>query len=295
MSIISIPNSIDYLMLNGAVLAINISGGKDSQAMAIALLKEYKHRGWAGQIVAIHANLGRADWEETLPFSRLIAAQSGITLEVVAAEGDLVDRMEQRLIKLDGTGKPFWPSPAARYCTSDLKRSPINKALRRYPLIISAAGIRAEESADRAKLQPLSIRKNITSSLLQDLPLEEAIQVHFDFSQQGEDRRLALDWFPIFDWKVEEVWNGCGTNSKELENRRSIYNTGNKEQALDGWPCHPCYVRGMDRLGCCLCIFNNESELKIAKKEVPVLFNKYVEMQDRSGFLFKKNLDLNNI
>jgi 3'-phosphoadenosine 5'-phosphosulfate sulfotransferase (PAPS reductase)/FAD synthetase len=53
--------------------------------------------------------------------------------------------------QLRGTGKPFWANAKIRYCTSDLKRGPIDKFYRDYHgVIISAEDIRAQESSARA-------------------------------------------------------------------------------------------------------------------------------------------------
>ena len=65
-------------------------------------------------------------------------------------DSDLTVRIAERKAKPEGTRQPFWPSPAQRYCTSDTKRSPINTQLVRanVPLVISAEGIRAQESQE---------------------------------------------------------------------------------------------------------------------------------------------------
>jgi len=58
--------------------------------------------------------------------------------------GDLTVHIAERKAKLEGTGQPFWPSPAQRYRTSDTRRGPINAKLvqAEVPLVISVEGIR---------------------------------------------------------------------------------------------------------------------------------------------------------
>lgn len=294
---LEVPEIINNLMMLGATLAINISGGKDSQAMTKVLMNEYQLRGWTGQIIAPHANLGRADWKETLSFSHQIANQNGLKLSVVSS-GDLVDRIKARMVKLEGTGKPHWPSSQQRYCTSDAKRSPIEKLLREHNLIISAEGIRAEESRDRAKKEPVSIREKLTSTIYKNISTNDVLSKRSELINEdpiNENKRLAINWLPIHDWKIEQVWNTCGTSSEDLSERRLMYNDGMHEEALNGWPCHPCYVYGMDRMSCCFCIFGSKAQLTIAKKHNPELHSEYVDIELVSGYTFKNDLALVDI
>ncbi len=128
---ITIPPVIAEAMNRGAALAVSISGGKDSQAMLNALVAIHHQLDWTGPIYAVHASLGRADWPQTMGHSEKIATAAGVELVTVARpQGDLVDEMRQRMETLRGADKPHWPSSAARYCTSDQKRTQIEKVLR---------------------------------------------------------------------------------------------------------------------------------------------------------------------
>ena len=65
----------------------------------------------------------------------------------------LLDRIEERRL---------FPSNSAKWCTSDLKRGPIERELRRYLIanprfegrLVSAMGLRRDESAAQAKRLP---------------------------------------------------------------------------------------------------------------------------------------------
>ena len=56
----------------------------------------------------------------------------------------------------------MWPSKSARWCTSDAKRGPIERELRRYlkahprfeGRLVNALGLRHDESPDRARRIP---------------------------------------------------------------------------------------------------------------------------------------------
>lgn len=176
MKSLRIPTPVRAALEDGAALAISMSGGKDSLAMATALVEAVDRNGWPGEVYAIHADLGRMDWGgyededhwlSTLGHVRAQADRLGLPLVVVLREDrDLLGHIQARRERLEEQGrgdKPFWPSAASRYCTSDLKRSPINKYLRRHDFVVCAMGIRRDESARRAKAKPCDMRRRITS------------------------------------------------------------------------------------------------------------------------------------
>lgn len=242
-----VPEPIEGLLTQGAALAISISGGKDGQAMLNWLAHLRRERKWSGHYFAIHAHLGRAEWPETLAHCYQISEQAGIELIVVRREqGDLVDRWRERMQKLmaEGNTKPFWSSPQNRYCMSDLKRGPINKYLRQFDCVISAEGIRSQESTNRAKQSVVSVRGEITAARLKELSPQEAIA---RWQHQG---RLALTWHPLQHWDVSQVWEWCDTSLKEYQSRTKLFKSGQTEVALSGWTAHPAYVRGNERLSC---------------------------------------------
>ena len=104
------------------------------------------------QIVVIHADLGRVEWEGV---KEHIEANIDHPLNVVRANKGLLDMVRHRFATRPHV--PSWPSSATRQCTSDLKRNPIQKfirrdmAARRATLAVNCVGLRAEESAPRAR------------------------------------------------------------------------------------------------------------------------------------------------
>nr|GFB93644.1 hypothetical protein [Tanacetum cinerariifolium] len=127
----AVPAAIEQALREGAALAISLSGGKDSQALLMLLAPWFRARGFAGQLFAIHADLGRAEWEQTPAFVQQLADNAGVPLVVVRrAKGDLVARIGERMQATAGTTAPGWPDAKNRYCTSHLKSGPIDQALR---------------------------------------------------------------------------------------------------------------------------------------------------------------------
>ncbi len=267
---IEIPQSIQQHLEDGATLVISISGGKDSQALLSSLLTARATHGWTGRVVAIHADLGRAEWNETPAFVRAMAAKYDVELVIVRrTKGDLVERWQARMAQLKGTGKPFWSSSQSRYCTSDLKRDPIDKYLRTFDHVVCAMGLRADESPARAKKQVCQVRSRIDNS-----------------------KRDAMDWNPIHHWTLDDVWAEIGVTAADLAERQELARGGAEQLALAGWPAHPAYVYGNERLSCALCILASKNDLRIGARRHPELYQTLVSMEQESGCTFRADLAL---
>lgn len=285
------------LITEGAAqVSYSVSGGKDSQAMLTML--DFKIRQHTAVVPTIvHADLGRAEWPQTPGFVQQLADQHQRELFVVRrVKGDLVQRIEERLntvSTLDPTrpAKPFWPSAAQRYCTSDLKRDPIAKhhrALVSEGILVSCIGMRAEESPNRRKMVPLSVNKRVSSLRYRTLEPAEAV---YGF----DGGRLVLDWLPIHHLKLGQVWEMLGSSETDINRRRQLYKAGDKEKALDGWLGHPAYVFGNERLSCALCILASVNDLRNGKEHHPELYQIYVGLEKKSGYTFRDGLSLQDI
>jgi 3'-phosphoadenosine 5'-phosphosulfate sulfotransferase (PAPS reductase)/FAD synthetase len=131
--------------------------------------------------VLVHSDLGEVEWRDGGEICRRLADRLGAELLVVRREaGGLMERWEQRwrdnvarYVSLSCVKLIMpWSAPGMRFCTSELKTDVICRALvRRFPgrRIVSASGIRAEESTDRAKApvseeQPKLTRKTLATS-----------------------------------------------------------------------------------------------------------------------------------
>lgn len=361
-----IPLVIAQAIEAGAVVAASISGGKDSQALINQLAAYWRDNELSNLLFALHMDLGRAEWNETPAHVEKLANDNGLPLVVVRRpQGDLVQEIEERMEKLAGTDKPFWPSSAARYCTADQKRSQADrvyrdvetavkttpfwpsstnryctshhksnqadKAYRQYALIISAEGNRAEESPKRSKDPVVSVRKQITAKPLQNLPIGEALATWLavnqlidagdetavkkqypDFTRYNAENRprLAITWYAIHDWTLGDVWHACGATAADLDLRRAKYqraleleDSGGltaeveriKRLALEGWPAHPAYVYGNERLSCALCILATDNDLRNGARHQPELAAHYIHLEEVGGATFKNGRSLAEI
>jgi 3'-phosphoadenosine 5'-phosphosulfate sulfotransferase (PAPS reductase)/FAD synthetase len=312
------PAVIREAMSLGAEVWFSVSGGKDGQAM----LEVYNHlvqqQQWpdeASFTAVVHADLKTAEWPQSRPHTQHLSQMAGLSCVIVGrrkGDGDLTARIGERKHLLAGTGKPFWPSPGQRYCTSHQKTNPINARLTQaaLPLVISVEGIRAQESEERAAKQPLTVRKAITSTLFAALPPEDALAKWREYyarpSACAWRPRLALTWYPIFDWSLDDVWASGGASQQELDARRELYREGEKlEQrdperaailktdALDGWPFHPCYVFGNDRCSCAIClVYGSPNDIRVGAKHNPALYRLYRSWEKETGITFRKDHSL---
>jgi 3'-phosphoadenosine 5'-phosphosulfate sulfotransferase (PAPS reductase)/FAD synthetase len=269
----------------GAKLYASVSAGKDSQAMCKAILNN-------GLNIEklVHADLGRVEWAETKNHCEAMAAEYNIPLVIVKRNDgrDLLAHWQHRMNQLKGQDKPFWSSSSSRYCTSDLKRAPINVFFTSTgeDFIISCEGLRADESAARAAKSPLSIRSN-SSSYYKGMTAEEAIN-NFKVG-----KKLILNWYPIFNYSIHDVWATYDMTDMQLRTARVIYNSTSTVPAW--WPFHPAYVYGNERLSCVFCVLGSKNDLENGAKHNPELLQTLIGMEKESGFTFKHNWSLQNL
>lgn len=164
---ISTTPDIDRLLAANAAVAVGVSGGQDSQACQLAVHEHLNSIGHTGPRIAVHADLGRVEWDQSLPKCQEMAEFLGWELLVVrTGSGDMMDRW---LTRFDNNVRRYidlecvqmilpWSTASMRFCTSEKKAKPIASALKkRFPGqdVINVVGVRRKESANRAK-QPVS-------------------------------------------------------------------------------------------------------------------------------------------
>ena len=115
-----IPPRCRDLIERGALVAVNSSGGKDSQAMCILLSRIVP----LDQLLVVHAPLGDVEWPHTIEHvQRTIPPGVPLILATVASGKSLLERVEHR-------GR--WMGVRQRFCTSEHETGPIERELRRY-------------------------------------------------------------------------------------------------------------------------------------------------------------------
>jgi len=241
--------AIRALVARGAHFYVGHSGGKDSQAMYILLRALVP----AAQLHVIHADLGEVEWTGVKDHIRDTIDGELLIAKAIHADGspkDFFSAVRARRVSLDTPTKkhpnarhdaPAFPSSAARFCTSDLKRDPIWKIIRAsgHSLVVNCVGIRGEESPRRAKV--IAKRGTLTVN-----------------TKNNIDKREAYDWWPIAHYEIEEVW----TTIREA-----------------GQQPHPAYADGNERLSCVFCIFGSDNDLNHGAAKRPELLAKYAQLE----------------
>lgn len=230
----SVSPEIKELIERKALFVVNHSGGKDSQAMMLKIARLVPKE----NILVVHADLPGADWPGT--WDHVQATCQGFETVQVVAVKTLFEMARKR---------KMWPSPKYRQCTSDLKRGPIEKAIRHHinknnlsGLVVNCMGIRSEESYNRAKTPEFKFN-----------------------SRNSKAGREWYDWLPIKHWTTVQVF---------------------AEIAAAGQEPHWAYKGGMERLSCCFCIMASEKDLKTAARLVPEIYKEFVKVEKEINFAF---------
>jgi DNA sulfur modification protein DndC len=225
-----IPAEILDLIARGAMFVINHSGGKDSQAQTIFLRQIIP----AAQLVVVHAELPEVDWDGIK--EHIEATVGGLPVHYCTAASTFFQMVERR---------GMFPSPTRRQCTSDLKRTPIEKTIRAISkatgqmLFVDCVGLRADESTERRKAQT------------------------FKFDQKNSKAgREIYRWLPIHSWSTAQVFAAI---------------------ELAGQQPHWAYAAGMSRLSCCFCIMSKKSDIKVAARLRPDLLARIASTERRLG------------
>ena len=247
----------------GAWIVFNLSGGKDSSAAMAAVNLFLDLVGHPRERrMAIHADLGRAEWATTPETVQRIAAEAGMPLTVVRrAAGDLVDRWIQRF----ESGKRRyaaletynligpWSSASLRFCQSEMKAAVIGPAVARMhqgEQIISVLGLRRDESHNRASI-----------------PIAKADE---RYAKAGNRHGTTMmTWHPIADWTSSDVFHA---------------------HRMLGILLHEAYSTwGSSRPSCRYCIFASLQDLEAsaAAPSNAEVYRELVGIEARSTFPFQ--------
>lgn len=160
--------------------------------MALAIALAHYLRDYEGPKLLLHADLGAVEWADSWPSCQRMA--EGVGWEVASCTrpaGGMMERWEsrwqssiRRYCNMETVAVVLpWSTPSMRFCSSELKVDPISSYIKhRYGKVqvLNITGVRAEESAARAK-QPVC-------SPAAKLPIG------------------SISWRPIHHWTLEDVW-----------------------------------------------------------------------------------------
>jgi 3'-phosphoadenosine 5'-phosphosulfate sulfotransferase (PAPS reductase)/FAD synthetase len=233
---------VEDLVAQGALVVVNHSGGKDSQRMLIELLSQtFIAR---TQLLVVHAALGDVEWPGAMELARDQAAAAGVAFLVARAPKTFMQMVDRRFAARPDV--PAFPQAANRQCTSDLKRDPIMREVRRYAkangftTIITCMGLRAAESPKRAKMQTWT--KSTRGSVA---------------------GRNWFEWLPIHAMSTADVFAGI---------------------AAAGQKPHYAYALGNERLSCVFCILGSANDARNGAVHHPELYAQYVAAEERTGY-----------
>lgn len=250
---VALNSDVESLIANDAPVAIGVSGGKDSQAAALATFHYLDAVGHAGPRILVHADLGSVEWKDSLRICEELADHLKCDLVIVRRKaGGLMERWESRWLSSKTryetlstvTLVPCWSTPDMRFCTSEQKTHVIVAELKRRfkgQQIVNVTGVRREESRNRARM-PVS-----------------------DMDKTGR----ILNWRPIIDLTVDEVFAMIDAS---------------------GLHPHPAYrIFGMSRVSCRYCIMSNLADMMAAsnQEESHNLYRQMVQLEIDSGFAFQ--------
>ncbi len=229
---------------------VNHSGGKDSTRM-LGLVRN-KFRDSSTHVVMADTGFEHQRPISAADFARHRCAEFGLNLTVVRnPKRTYLEMVEHR---------GMFPSPRFRQCTSDLKRSPIEKFIRTIPhkVIVNCIGIRAEESHLRSRLAPLAVNASLTTR-----------------------DRTVYTWLPIFDQSLADVLAWHWVNSIRLH---PVYVPEyHKDGTTGGYLC---------LLSCRVCIFSTNADLRAIYENDRPAFERVSRLESQLGYTMRPGASL---
>lgn len=264
---VALTPEIEVLLQANAPVAIGVSGGKDSSAVAVATIQHLDSIGHSGPRLLVHSDLGQTEWKDSLPSCERLAARLGVELSVVRrAKGGMMERWEQRWA--DNVARYAnlecvklilpWSTPDMRFCTSELKVAPIcQELIRRFPgqTILNVTGIRRQESDGRKNAPVAKPQPKLTSKV--------RVGKRWQVSTTG------IDWHPIVEWSLDDVYGFLRAHSIRLHEAYATY--------------------GLSRVSCAFCIMQNDKDRLAATACVDnhPLFRRMTNLESLSTFAFQ--------
>src|SRR6185437_10786523 len=234
-------------------IVVSISAGKDSQAALHRTILAATAAGVTDRVMTVFADLGPEH-----------ARFYGVPHEVVYREitGPDGQKVQQTLTQhIEQRGK--WPDASRRYCTSDMKRAPIQRLYTRIAAdhraehpgrkvrILAVLGMRAQESRTRALLQPFA----------------------HDSRASNRTVRHVDQWLPVHQLTTSQIWD-------------LIAEAGTRP--------HWVYAY-LPRLSCRFCVLAGKAALIRSALLDPAGAARRADLEQRMGHQFRQNLSMADI
>ncbi|GEM_PF-1822692 len=310
---------------NYSGIVISISGGKDSQTILGVVMGMVREQGYSGQVFAVHADTG-AEWPQSLPHCRMLAAHYGIELKVALPFRPLPQHIERRCRMMAAQiprGAPGWPTAAERYCTSDCKASALDKALRaEFPASPKPGWPSATRRYCTSHCKTNALDKTMRSAFrAAGIPGWPSAACRYCTSdcKRGPIERTFRCQFPApSGWDVlsvtgerrEESPHRAKLSPIEVNKRLSagkrvvtqwrpildykLQDVWNHIMAT-GLPRHVAYDRGNERLSCAICVLAKDADIRRGAVARPDLAEHYLRIERETGFTMKHGKSLAQI
>lgn len=270
------PEVLEALDGKHSIVAIGVSGGKDSCAVTLATVDYLKRIEYEGKIVLIHSDLGLTEWSQSLPKCQELADHLGLELIITERKaGGMMERWEsrweanvKRYINLECVKLILpWSTASMRFCTSELKTAVICAELaKRYTghKIINVVGIRREEGEGRNPMKPKK-----TGRAIQPVWKPNKLFTRKTINTTTGMATSGLDWFPIVHWRLLDVIESITQSGLELHEAYTKYH--------------------MSRVSCAFCILSNKCDIQNASlaDENHELYRRQVALEIKSTFSFQ--------
>ena len=258
---VALPPAIEAALRQGAWVVFNLSGGKDSSAALFATMPVLDALGHPPERrIAIHADLGKAEWDSTPATVARTAAMAAIPLTVRSRQsGDLFDRWNQRFEAGKARYEELstynligpWSSASLRFCTSEQKAQVIGPYLARQlagETIIQVIGIRRDESTARSTAP------------------EWKRDTRFAADSNRAGTRMMI-WHPIIDWSTADVFDFHEAHRIPLHEAYTRYRSSRLS-------CRYCVLQSLaDQQAAASCPSNHEAFIHLVALEARSTFS----------------------
>jgi 3'-phosphoadenosine 5'-phosphosulfate sulfotransferase (PAPS reductase)/FAD synthetase len=246
-------------------IVVSISAGKDSQAALHRTIVAATAAGVTDRVMTVFADLGPDDeWPGTRDLAAEHARFYDIPHEVVYREITGPDgRRVQQTLTQHVEQRGLWPDATRRYCTSDMKRAPIQRLYTRI-----AAGHRAEHPGRKVRiLSVLGLRAQESRARAQ-LP-----RFAHDPRASNLTVRHVDQWLPVHELTTHQIWD-------------LIAEAGTRP--------HWVYAY-LPRLSCRFCVLAGKAALIRSALLDPAGAARRADLEQRIGHQFRQNLSMADI